>query len=243
MRSVDRSRRLRCGVSLAPAAVFMLGILPGILAQQPPPAPAAGGAVILPLLFREEWRQPPYEGELTDEKRRIIHLADAVGNPNLELKLYGPDSKDLLMAQHEGRHDLWTGLVLSPIAATLRDKTRYIDLTGRSRIRWIIRTQSLHVIHPVVKLADGTLLAGNFSIMTDGDFLESEVSFGNQRWYKLDPDKLVTTVEIKNPNLSKVDEIGFVDLMPSGGKGFAGWSNVSVVEVYAKSVPREGGSH
>jgi len=39
-----------------------------------------------------------------------------------------------------------------------------------------------------------------------------------------------------------VDEIGFVDLMPSGGKGFAGWSNVSVVELYAKPVPRESAS-
>ena len=28
--------------------------------------------------------------------------------------------------------------------------------------------------------------------------------------------------------------------MPSGGKGFAGWSNVSVVELYAKPAPREG---
>ena len=43
--------------------------------------------------------------------------------------------------------------------------------------------------------------------------------------------------------LSRVDEIGFVvSLMPSGGKGFAGWSNVSVVELYAKPVPRESAS-
>ena len=52
----------------------------------------------------------------------------------------------------------------------------------------------------------------------------------------------MTTIEVKNPDLSRVDEIGFVDLMPSGGKGFAGWSNVSVMELYAKSAPRESAS-
>ena len=211
----------------------------GILAQQSPQGRVSkdppGGP---PLLFREEWKQPPYEGELDDVKRRIRDTREAVGNPNLELKLYGPDTADLLVALHEGRHDLWTGLETSPICATLRDKNNYIDLTGRSRLRWITRTQSLHVIHPVIKLADGTLLAGSVSIETDGDFLENEVSFGHQRWYKLDPDKLVTTIEVKNPDLTRVDEIGFVDLMPSGGKGFAGWSNVSVMELYARSAPR-----
>jgi len=211
-----------------------------VIAQQPAQAPAT--SVPPPLLFREEWKQPPYTGELTDEKRRILHMVDAVSNPNLELTLYGPASRDLLVAEHEGRHDLWTGLVLSPIAATLRDKKNYVDLTGRARLRWITRTQSLHVIHPVVKLPDGTLLAGSFTSATDGDFLESEVSFGNQRWYKLDPQKLVTTIEVKNPDLGRVDEIGFVDLMPSGGKGFAGWSNLSVLELYAKPVPRESAS-
>ena len=109
--------------------VVVLGTAYCVFAQQPPqvrgPAEPPGGP---PLLFREEWKQPPYTGELDDEKRRIRDMKDAVGNPNLELKLYGPAAKDLLVAEHEGRHDLWTGLVLSPIAATLRDKNNYIDL-------------------------------------------------------------------------------------------------------------------
>lgn len=213
------------------------------LAQQPPQVRAPGEGGRPPLLFREEWKQPPYTGELDDVKRRIRHTEDAVGNPNLELKLYGPDTKDLLVAVHEGRHDLWTGLETTPICATLRDKNNYVDLTGRARLRWITRTGSLHVLHPVVKLADGTLLAGSLAISTDGDFLENEVSFNNQRWYKLDPEKLVTTVDVKNPDLTRVDEIGFVDLMPGGGKGVAGWVNVSVVELYAKPTPRSSVSH
>jgi len=235
------SRRISTRLTLF--LVLMLGTAYGILAQQSQ-APAPGGAVRPPLLFREEWKQPPYEGELNDEKRRIRNPQDALNNPNLELKLYGPETQDLLVAMHEGRHDLWTGLVMNaPIAATLRDRNNYIDLTGHARLVWITRTQSLHVIHPIVKLANGMLLAGNLAISTDGDFLENEVAFGHQRWYQLDPQKLVTTIEVKNPDLSRVDEIGFVDLMPGGGKGFAGWSNVSVVEVYANPARRGGATH
>jgi hypothetical protein len=224
--------------------VFMPGIPQSVFAQQAPQVRAPGEpGGRPPLLFREEWKQPPYEGELDDVKRRIVLTRDAVSNPNLELKLYGPDTKDLLVAVHEGRHDLWTGLETTPICATLRDKNNYVDLTGRARLRWITRTGSLHVLHPVVKLADGTLLAGSLAISTDGDFLENEVSFNNQHWFKLDPEKLVTTVDVKNPDLTRVDEIGFVDLMPGGGKGVAGWVNVSVVELYAKPTPRGSVSH
>jgi len=222
-------------IRLAMFLVFLPGTQNCIFAQE------AGGRP--PLLFREEWKQPPYTGELDDVKRRIVLTQDAVSNPNLELKLYGPDTKDLLVAVHEGRHDLWTGLETTPICATFRDKNNYVDLTGRARLRWITRTGSLHVLHPVVKLADGTLLAGSLAISTDGDFLENEVSFNNQHWFKLDPEKLVTTVDVKNPDLTRVDEIGFVDLMPGGGKGVAGWVNVSVVELYAKPTPRGSVSH
>ena len=232
--------------------IVFLVLMPGIphrtIAQQiAAPAPQGRGAgegpAELPLLFREVWKQQPYTGELDDVKRRIRNTQDVVSNPNLELKLYGPDTQDVLLATHEGRHDLWTGLETSPVAATLRDKNSYIDLTGRARLRWITRTGSLHVLHPVIKLPDGTMLAGSSAGSTDGEFLESEVAFRNQRWFKLDPEKIVTTIEVKNPDLSKVDEIGFVDLMPGGGKGVAGWVNVSVVELYAKSSPRITESH
>jgi hypothetical protein len=129
-------------------------------------------------------------------------------------------------------------MTTSPVAVTLRDKASFMDLTGLARLRWMVRTQALHTVYPVVKLADGTLLAGNRGVSTEGDYIESEVAFGNMRWYKLDPEKVVTTVEVKSPDLSKVDEIGWVDLAPAGGHGNAGWHNMSTIEVYAKAVPR-----
>lgn len=188
------------------------------------------------LLFREEWKQPPYTGKLNDENRRVTQ--DAVTNANLELKLYGADARNIGVYVHEGRQDLWNGITMSPVAVTLRDKNNYLDLTGLARLRWITRTYALHMVHPVVKLADGTFLAGSHADSTEGEYLESEVAFGNQHWFKLDPAKVTTSVEVKNPDLSKVDEIGYVDLMPGGGHGNAGWVNVSVVELYAKAVAR-----
>ncbi len=191
------------------------------------------------LLFREQWKQPPYTGKLNDENRRLTQ--DAVTNPNLELKLYGADAKDIGVYMHEGRYDVWNGITTSPVAMTFRDRKNYIDLTGLARLRWIVRTNALHVLHPVIKLADGTMLAGTHADNTGGEYLESEVAFNTQRWFKLDPIKVTTSVEVKNPDLSKIDEIGWVDLMPGGGHGFAGWVNVSSVELYAKTTPRLGG--
>jgi len=210
-------------------------------AQPPAPAPNAASAVtavLPPLVFREAWRQPAYSGALTDENRRITQ--EAVSNAGLKLSLYGADSRNIGVYSHEGRLDLWTGMTTSPVAVTLSDRNNYIDLSvPLARVRWTTRTQSLHVIHPVVKLADGTLLAGSRGVSTDGEFLLNEVTFANQRWFKLDPVKVVTTVNVANPDLSRVDEIGFVDLMPGGGHGNAGWVNVSVLEVYGGTRPRQ----
>jgi len=209
--------------------MMMAGFAGGVFAQEP-------AAVRPALLFREEWKQPPYTGEINDEKRRLTQAA--VGNSTLELKLYG-GARDISVSPHEGREDLWTGLTATPTAVTLRDKANYFDLTGLARLRWIVRTISLHRVHPVLKLADGTLVVGSHSDSTAEEFLQSEFAFGSQRWFKLDPEKVVIGVEVKNPDLSKVDEIGFADLMPGGGHhGYVGAVNVSVIELYAKAVPR-----
>jgi hypothetical protein len=232
------------------AAALTLAVLASGASAQQPPAGRAGtppgqpggrGASAEPatrpaLLFKEEWKQPPYTGTLNDENRRATQ--DAVTNPRLELKLYGADARNVGVYNHEGRFDLWTGVVTSPVAIAVRDRSNYADLTGLARLRAIVRTLSLHTINPIVKLADGTYLAGSRSINTEGDFLQTEVAFGGMRWFKLDPQKVVTTVEVRNPDLARVDEVGFADLSPGGGHGIAGAFNLSALELYAKPVPR-----
>lgn len=199
------------------------------------------------MLFREVWQQPPHEGELNDENRRITPAA--LTNPDLTLQLYGTGAHDIQVTSHNGIPDLWNGFTKSPVALTLKLKDSYMDLTGLTRMRWRTRTENLHVLHPVVKLADGTLLVGSQTFESPqrrmigsqgftGNFVISEVTFDDQRWFKLDPETVVVGFEVNDPDLSRVDEIGYVDLMPGGGHGTAGCTNVSWIEVYATSSKR-----
>ncbi len=41
-----------------------------------------------------------------------------------------------------------------------------------------------------------------------------------------------------NPDLSKVDEVGFADLMPGSGHGTGGYIHLGTIEVFGKSIPR-----
>jgi len=199
-------------------------------------------AVTPPLLFREAWQQPPHTGELNDENRRIT--PQALTNSELELRLYGTDARNIQVTEHNGIPDLWNGFTTSPVALTLRYKNAYLDLTGLTRMRWRTRTENLHLLHPVVKLADGKLLVGSQTFQSPqsrmvgsegftGNFVVSEVTFDDQRWFELDPERVVVKLEVNNPDLSRADEICYVDLMPGGGHGTAGCSNVSWIEVYA----------
>jgi hypothetical protein len=39
-------------------------------------------------------------------------------------------------------------------------------------------------------------------------------------------------------DLSKVDEVGFIDLTPGSGHGFGGYSSLGFIEVYGRAVAR-----
>ena len=55
------------------------------------------------------------------------------------------------------------------------------------------------------------------------------------------PFRVVTTGNfVEKVDLSRVDEIGFADLMPGSGHGPGGWVDVAQFEVYARPVPRAG---
>jgi hypothetical protein len=139
---------------------------------------------------------------------------------------------------------LWTGTSTSPIAVSLREKNSFADLTGLARIRWNTKVSGFHQIRPIVKLADGTWLVGD---RADGsstrDWIVSEITPSDLRWLKLDIARVVTTGNfVEKVDLSRVDEIGFADLMPGSGHGPGGWVDVAQIEVYARPVPRSGGS-
>jgi hypothetical protein len=199
-------------------------------AAAPPPKLQRPG-----LFFREEWKPAPQGGEhaVTPEN---------LSNPNLELKLYVPSGDmELTGAANDENNPthVWTGLCTSPCAVAFREKSSFADLTGLGRIRWNTKMSGFHQVRPIVKLADGTWYVGDRADGSTKDWLVSEISFADLRWLRLDIGRVVTVGNfVDNPDLSKVDEIGFADLMPSSGHGPGGWSDVAQVEVFGKPVPR-----
>jgi hypothetical protein len=220
------------------ATVTTFAQQPGALPRSPSQPTGANNTV--PVFFSEEWKQPTTPG---DDHGAWPIAPTAVSNPNLELKLYGASSKDIQLSGvlHSPTNplNLWTGMTTSPVAAALREKSHYVDLTGRAKMRWVTRTSGLHKVWPIIKLADATWLVGDQASGTWADFNQSDVSFSEFRWIKLDIDRVVTTGRwVEKVDLTKVDEVGFADLMPGSGHGPGGWVNVGRIELYGRPVNR-----
>src|SRR5579862_1692713 len=213
LRRIPLSRVMSASLHVA-IGVLALGVLFGVMAQQPEGAGKAkgkkgkeGSGTHSPLFFREEWAQTAKGGEHDTG-------AESVSNPNLELKLYGTTSKSIQLTGAAGDDTnpihLWTGLCSTVCSATLRDKNNYADMTGLAKVRWVTKVSGFHRVHPILKLADGTFLAGDVAQGSILDWHESEFSIADVRWLKFDPERGVTVgTWVEKPDLSKVDEIGF----------------------------------
>jgi hypothetical protein len=228
--------------ALYASLAFVVALACTIDAQQPAssgPQAGRGAAPRVtrpPLFFSEEWKQTPANDEHPVTQQ-------SVANPALELKLYGSTAKEIQLtgtANNENNPThVWTGMCTTPCALAFKHKMNYADLTGLARIRWNTKTSGFHEIRPIVKLADGTWLVGDRTDGTTRDWLITEFNVADVYWLKLDIERIVTTGNIvERPDLTKVDEIGFVDLMPGSGHGPGGWSDVAQVDVFAESVPR-----
>jgi len=181
----------------------------------------------IPLFFRETWKDP---------NGNVAVTQNFVANPDLELKVYG---KDVNVTGEGNLPHIWTGLCSPSCAVAFRHKTSYVDLTGKAKIRWIAKTSGFHQIRPIVKLADGTWLAGEFADAYTFDFHQTEFFPSDVRWMKIDMETRTTKGDLlPKVDLSKVDEFGFVDLTPGSGHGSGGYSDVGWIEVYGKPVPR-----
>jgi len=209
------------------AALFFATAVTAFAQQQ---APARRAPQPIPLFFKETWK----------DTAAVPITQDVVTNSNLEVTLYGAKKDDATVNNEGGVPHVWNGLCPGGCAVTLRHKESYADLTGKARIKWYTKTSGFHQIRPVLKLADGTWLAGDHADAYTYDFRESEFYFAEVRWIKLDMEKVQTKgVLLDKVDLSKVDEIGFVDLTPGSGHGQGGYSDVGWIEVYAKPVKRD----
>jgi hypothetical protein len=241
---------MRNTTGIATIALLSLSLGAGsTCAQQPAaatPAPARGP--IRPaapeLLFRMA----------LENTTRALVTTDVLMNPGHTLQTYG-DGKNILVAIGKGETDphFFDGLCDKPCGLTFQDKNNYFDLTGKAKLKWTMIVSGFHRARPLIKLADGTLLIGDQADGSIADWQQSEVSFSEVRWLKLDPARGVTLGNwVQNPNLSKVDEVGFFDVIPGSGVRIegvpvekipappvGGWIAMSSFELWGKPVSRE----
>ncbi len=215
--------------------------------------------IALLLLSVRMYAQPPAPVVLLfklplENTTRLPLSAGVVTDPNLELQTYG-DGKNIVVSIGKAATDPHTfdGLCERPCGMTFRDKRNYFDLRGRAKIKWTTIVSGFHRAQPLIKLADGTLLVGDQAAGSTADWQQSEVSFGDVRWLALDATRGVTLGRwVEHPDLSKVDEVGYFDVIPGSGvhvEGVAveklpnppvgGWVAIAAFELWGKAVGRE----
>lgn len=222
-------------------------------AQRAPREGEAGaGATVPPIVLKVDWVRPPSQ---EDTSVRYNPVQENIADPNVEIHYYGAGAKQILTTGAPGSaarpYGVWTGTAESPFAITFKLKNNNdMDMTGLASVRWFTKTSGFHVVRPVVKLANGVLMVGDLGFSSVPKLTLSEFSLTNIRWIKLDPDRVVTVnsgpaaanpnneIWVPNPDLSKVEEIGFADLMPGSGHGTGGYIQLGKIEVYGKPVPR-----
>lgn len=185
-----------------------------------------------PLFFREDWKETPAETPVTQ-----AHVA----NPDLVLSTYGPGKAGIKKSHHDQPADdpyyIWSGTCPANWAVTLRHGKSLADLTGQSKIRWRSKQAGFRELRIVLKLANGTWLVSDASDGPSLDWREREFNIPDIRWRKLNIETVVEADYVNAPDLSRVEEIGFTDLM--GGGESAACSRLDWMEVYGKPVSRK----
>ena len=225
-------------ILLAAATAALAG---AALAQPPAPAPAAPPRPAVAaenpqragLLWKEEWKQT------ADGKEGPLSLTGSVGNADLTLKLYGPGAKLNILGKNGDDGNpahVFSGEATSQMAFAFHSKKGSADLSGLSRIRVNTKMSGLHKVYPVVKLANGDwYMADKAAGTSTRDWVVEDIPLSDVRWYKLDIEKVVTKGNaVDKIDLSKVDEIGFADIIPASGHGPGGWFDVGQIEVYGR---------
>jgi hypothetical protein len=184
---------------------------------------------------------------------RLPLSQDSITTPNVDLQLYG-DGRNIIVATGSGANFPRTffGLCKGPCGFSLRDKNSYFDLRGSANMTFTTIVSGFHRVRPIIRLADGTLLIGDQAEGSVADYHQYTISFSDCRWLRLDPVRGVTlggTWVV--PDLSKVDEVGYFDVISGSGlwtEGLAvekqpappagGWIAVSAFELWGNPVTR-----
>ena len=148
------------GITAIAMLLFLLPAGPAYAAQRGAGQPPAAPQRLFSMTMQNEMRS-----SLTQS---------AVTTPNVDLELYG-DGGDIIVATGTNAYlpRLFFGLCRGPCGFTLRDRDNNFDLRGRARIRLTTIVSGFHLVRPIIKLADGTLLIADQAVGSTADWIRS----------------------------------------------------------------------
>ncbi len=185
------------------------------------------------LLFREDWKETPAELPVNQN-----HVA----NEDLILHLHGPAKHQIKKSHHDKPLDdpyyIWSGSCSEgnwALSLELRDGL--MDLSGLSKVKWRSKQYGFRVLRLIVKQASGDWLVADPGDGASNDWRISEFNIQDLRWRKLDIETMIESHPfVEQPDLPKIQQIGFTDLMK--GRGSKACSRLDWMEVYAAKVAK-----
>jgi hypothetical protein len=199
----------------------------------------------LPVFFREDWQYDHSQPNVNRpaEPEHAVVQGD-VANPNLEVRVYGDAGGTRTVLQPENREMVYVMSLLceANCAITLRNRNNDVDVSGVATIKWRTRVSGFHFLRPILKLASGQWLIGDKAAQGPStSWVDQEIQWVDVRWRNLNIDEVVEARDgywVDFPDLSRVEEIGFTDLMRGAGHGSGGGSRLDWIEVTGRPVPR-----
>ena len=202
----------------------------------PPASPAV-------MLFQEGWA--------SEMAQPMVQAS--ISNKTLTLHIYG-DANEIRKTTHAADDEdyTYTGETTTNWAITLSDPKNYWDLTADGRFRMQTRNSGLRTTHVVIKTADGKYFASEEGNPESSAWITRDYIFRDLTWRALmmtdtptnasnrrqpNPKRVpIIPLQRATPDLSKVEEVGFSDLMEGGW--IPSTSRIRSWEVWGKAVPR-----
>lgn len=183
------------------------------------------------IFFREDWEETPAETPVSQ---------DHVANEALVLTRYGPGADSLRKSNHERPVDdpfyVWSGLAEGNWAVTLSDPDAYVDLSEYAKVTWRSRQSGMRCLHLILKTAGDQWLVSDACDGPSADWRVHQFNISNIEWYELDIDRVVERGRAVDPDLSRIEEIGFTDLMRGGSTPAS--SRLDWIEVHGRRVEK-----
>ena len=187
------------------------------------------------LFFREDWKEIPAATPVTQEH---------VSQPDLLVTRHGPGEAGIKKSHHDRPADdpyyIWSGEAEGNWALSLRNPKSQVDLTGLAKIRWRSKQAGFRLLRIILKAANGQWLVSDQYDAASSDWRVREFNVADIRWRRLDIKKIVEGEWVNAPDLSRIEEVGFTDLMPGGQS--AACSRLDWIEVYGKPAARQSSS-